>query len=132
MPITSLDAQPLGLCSRLQFGRNRADDKWFKPKLEENRANFANAQSRFIEFEVNDIVICVHLVTEAGDLYELPIQFQDVPHFTQAARIDLNFEHVAANFSDPAPAMQFISQWKIGCEIWCCEVGIAPGAKLRK
>src|SRR5918996_5936384 len=64
-PITSLAAQPLGLCSRLQFGRNRADDKGFKAKLDENGANFANAQSRFVELEVNDIVICVHLVAQA-------------------------------------------------------------------
>src|SRR5204863_1637390 len=98
-PITSLAAQPFGLCSRVQFGRNRADDKRFKAKLEENGANLANAQSRFIKFEVNDIVICVHLVTQAGDLHELPVQFQDVPHFAQATGINLNFEHDVPNSS---------------------------------
>src|SRR6266404_2804157 len=107
-PITSLAAQPLGLCSRVQFGRNRADDKRFKAKLEENRANVANAQSRFIELEVNDIVICVHLVTQAGDFHELPIEFQDVPHFAQAACINLNFEHDAPDSNDPVAAMQSI------------------------
>ena len=115
LPTTSLDAQPFGLCSRLQFGRNRADEKRFKAKFEENGANFANTQSRFIELEVNDIVICVHLVTQAGDLRELPIQFQDVPHFAQAARINLNFEHDAPNSSGPVKAMQSISHEKIDC-----------------
>ena len=106
--MTSLAAQPLSLCSRVQFGRNRADDKRFKAKLEENRANVANAQSRFIELEVNDIVICVHLVTQAGDFHELPIEFQDVPHFAQAACINLNFEHDAPDSNDPVAAMQSI------------------------
>src|SRR5436190_2504402 len=105
-PITSLDVQPLGLCSRLKFGRNRADDKRFKAKLEENCANIANAQNRLSELEVNDIVICVDLVTEAGDLHELPIQFQDVPHFAQATRINLDFEHCARDFSGPVKSMQ--------------------------
>src|SRR5437773_9940953 len=108
-PITSLAAQPFGLCSRVQFGRNRADDKRFKAKLEENGANFANAQSRFIELEVNDIVICVHLVTQAGDFDELSIEFQDVPHFAQAARINLNFKHDAPESNHPVSAMQSIS-----------------------
>ena len=60
----------------------------------------------------NNIVICVHLVTQAGELHELPIQFQDVPHLAQAAHINLNFEHGATNLSGPCEAMQFISHTK--------------------
>jgi hypothetical protein len=97
----------------MQFGWNRADDKRFEAKLEENGANVANAQSRFIELEVNDIVICVHFVTQAGDFHELPVQFQDVPHFAQATRINLNFEHDAQNCSGRVKAMQSISQEKM-------------------
>src|SRR5436309_10785254 len=131
-PITSLDVQPLGLCSRVQFGRNRADDKRFKAKLEENGANFANAQSRFIKLEVNDIVICIHLVTQAGYLHELPIEFQDVPHFAQAARINLNFKHDAPDSNDPVAAMQSISHEKLIAGPRSCELAIARSAKLRK
>jgi hypothetical protein len=116
----------------MQLGRNRADDKRFKAKLEENGANVANAQSRFIELEVNDIVICVHLVTQAGDFHELPIEFQDVPHFAQAARINLNFEHDAPNSSGPVKAMQSISHEKMIAGPRPFELAIAPGAKLRK
>ena len=97
----------------MQFGRNRADDKRFKAKLEENGANFANAQSRFIEFEVNDIVIRIHLVAQAGYLHELPVQFQDVSHFAQAAHINLNFEHGVLNLSGPMIIMQSILHGKI-------------------
>ena len=127
----SLDAQPFGLCSRLQFGRNRADKKRFKTEVKENGANFANAQSRFIELEVNDIVIGVHLVTQPGDLNELSVQFQDILHFAQASRINLNFEH-APNTSGPIKAMQFISHEKMIFEPCASELAIAPGAKLRK
>jgi hypothetical protein len=116
----------------VQFGRNRADDKRFKAKLEENGANVANAQSRFIELEVNDIVICVHLVTQAGDFHELPIEFQDVPHFAQAARINLNFKHGAPNLSGSVIAMQSISHEKLIAGPPRFELAIAPGAKLRK
>src|SRR5436190_21701499 len=100
-PITSLDVQPLGLCSRVQFGRNRADDKRFKARLEENGANFANAQSRFIELEVNDIVICVDLVRQAGDFDDLSIELQYFPPVARAALLNLNFGHVT-----PAPNQQ--------------------------
>ena len=129
---TPLHAQPLSLCSRLQFGRNCTNDKRFKAELEEKGANFPNAQSRFIELDVNDIVICIDLVTRAGDLHELPIQFQDVFHFAQATRINLNFEHVARNFSNRALATQSISSDKIDCRDVACELAIAPDGKLRK
>src|SRR5262249_33605118 len=76
---TSLRVQSLRLCPRLQFRRDSADKERFETELEENRTNFANAQSRFIELEVNDVVICVHFITEAGDLDELSIQFQNLP-----------------------------------------------------
>ena len=129
---TSLRAQPLSLCSRLQFGRNRTYDKRFEAELEENRANFPNAQSRFIELDVNDIVICIHLVTQAREFHELPIQFQNVFHFAQATRINLNFEHVARNLSNQPPAKQYLV-----LQIWvpgpCAyELAIAPDGKLRK
>jgi hypothetical protein len=81
---------------------------------------------------VNDIVICVHLVTQAGDFHELPIEFQDVPHFAQAARINLNFEHVAPNCSGLVMAMQSISHEKLIAGPRSCELAIAPGANLRK
>ena len=115
----------------MQFGWNRADDKRFEAKLEENGANVANAQSRFIELEVNDIVICVHFVTQAGDFHELPVQFQDVPHFAQTTRVNLNFEH-APNTSGPIKAMQFISREEMIAGPCASELAIAPGPKLRK
>jgi hypothetical protein len=62
-------------------------------------------------------VICVHLVTQAGDLHELPIQFQDIPHFAQATRINLNFEHGATNVSGPVKGMQSISHEKMIAEV---------------
>ena len=76
-------------------------------------------------------MICVHLVTQAGDLHELPVQFQDVPHFAQATRINLNFEH-APNTSGPVKAMQSISHEKMIAGPRASELAIAPGAKLRK
>ena len=57
-------------------------------------------------------MICVHLVTQAGGFHELPIEFQDVPHFAQAARIDFNFEHDAPHSSGPVKTMQSISHEK--------------------
>ena len=77
----SVRVEPLRLRARLKLRRNRADKKRLKVEVDENRADFAETQSRFIKLEVNDIVIRIHLVTETGDLYELPIQFQDVRHF---------------------------------------------------
>ena len=91
----------------------------------------SNAQSRFIELEVNDIVICVHFVPQPGDLHELPVQFQDVLHFAQATRINLNFEH-APNTSGPIKAMQFISREEMITGPCASELAIASGAKLRK
>jgi hypothetical protein len=108
----SLHVQPLRFRSRLQLGRNRANKKRFKPKLEENRAKLADAQTRLIELEVNDIVICVYFVAQTGDLHELSIQFEDLPHFTQATRINLNFEHDAPHFSERMVPMQLFSYAK--------------------
>jgi hypothetical protein len=76
-------------------------------------------------------VICVHLVTQAGDFHELPIEFQNVPHFAQAACINLNFEHGALNLSRSVMAMQSISHEKLIAGPRSCELAIAPGAKLR-
>ncbi len=102
-----------------------------KSELEENCANFANAQSRFIELEVNDIVICVQLVTKAGDLDELPIQFEDLAHFAQTTRINFKFDHLRRILTTSLRnAILLVSPTK--CGIHFLRVAIAPGAKLRK
>src|ERR1051326_9074441 len=98
----------------MQFGRNRTDNKRLKVQLEKNGANIANTQSWLIELEVNDVVIRIHLVTQTGDLDQLPIQFQDVPHFTQTARVNLKFEHGAVNLSGPVKwgtSWNWIGSW---------------------
>src|SRR5262249_58789 len=100
----SLRVEPLRLRARLKLRRNRADKKRLKAEVDENRADFAETQGRFIKLEVNDIMISVHLVTEAGDLHELPIQLQDLTHIPQTARINLNFKHSAAGFLRRYPA----------------------------
>ena len=65
-----------------------------------------------------------------GRVDELAIQFQDVFHFAQATRINLKFEHLALNFSNAAPATQFISYKKV--DSCLCELAIASDGKLRK
>ena len=74
-----LHTQRLGLCSRPKLRRNRADRKRLKAEVKENRANFEDTQRRLIELQVNDIVICVHLVPQSGHLCEVPVRSRILP-----------------------------------------------------
>ena len=63
----------LRLGVRPQLWQNRADEARLQPELKKNTANLAKSNGRFVEFQVDDIVIAIDLVAQARHGLELVV-----------------------------------------------------------
>src|SRR5947207_13230621 len=89
LPKVWSDTERLSFCFRPKLWRNRANEPRVQPKLQENRTDFPDTDRRFVEFEINQIVIAIDLISHAGDCSELLIQLQDVDQVPQSWRVNL-------------------------------------------
>ena len=69
--------QRLGLALGIELRWYRADDAGLKVQLPENGAHFLDGQGGLIEVEIDDIVIAIDLVAQAGNRFEFVIQLED-------------------------------------------------------
>jgi hypothetical protein len=88
LPKVWLDTERLSFRFRPKLWRNRANEPRVKPKLQENRTDFPDIDRRFVEFEINQIVIAIDLISHAGNCSELLIQLQDFAQIPQSWRIN--------------------------------------------
>src|SRR5215211_4580154 len=99
--------EQLRLGAGAQLRRNCANETWFQSELQKNPANLADGDGRFVDLEINDVVIAVDLVAEARHRFELMIEFQDFVQVADTGRINFQFDHDnSAKCKQPAPAMQ--------------------------
>src|SRR5437762_3868720 len=82
------DTERLSFRFRPKLRRNRANEPRVKPKLQENRTDFPDIDRRFVEFEINQIVIAIDFISHAGNCSELLIQLQDFAQIPQSWRVN--------------------------------------------
>ena len=85
--------QGLGLALRIELRRDRADDARLEPELAENPPDFLDREARLIELEVNDVVVAIDLVTQAGNRLELVVEFEDLFQLPYSRSVNLKFDH---------------------------------------
>ena len=79
-----LDTQRLGFCFWAKFCRNRAYETRIESELAKDGADLAEGDRGLVELEINQVVIAIDLVTQAGNGRELMIELQN---FVQIAKI---------------------------------------------
>lgn len=72
-----LESEQLRFCFGSQFRWDRANESGLQEELAENRTNLAHADGWLFEFHVNKIVIAIDFVAQAGNCFELVIQFEN-------------------------------------------------------
>ncbi len=90
----ALETQRLSFVSWSEFTRNRSDKPRIKLELPKNRAQIPESNGRFLQLQVNQIVIAIDLVTQTRDRFELVIQFENFVQIANARRVNFEFEHV--------------------------------------
>ena len=88
------DSERLSLALRIQFRRHRTHNSRLETQLPKNATNLLNRQGRFIELEVNDVVIAIDLVPQARNGLELVVEFQDFLQLSDARSVNLKFDHI--------------------------------------
>src|SRR5437660_6889903 len=79
--------------ARPQLRRNRANKTRLQSQLQKHAANFAKSDRRLIELEINNVVVAIDLVAEAGDGFELMIELENFIQIAHAGRVDFEFDH---------------------------------------
>ena len=87
------DPDRLGLAFRIKVGGNRADDARLEAEFSENAPDFLNRQGRFLELQVDDVVVAIDLVTQTGDGLKLVVEFEDFLQVTDSSSIYLKINH---------------------------------------
>ena len=93
-----LDTQRLRFCFGSEFGRYRAHESRIERKLAKDGANLAKGDGRLVELEINQVVIAIDLVAQAGNGRELMIQLQDLVQIAKTCGVNFQFEHPASNY----------------------------------
>src|SRR5438045_774825 len=81
---------------RAQFRWNRADETRLQAKLQKNAANFAESDRRFVQLEIDDVVVAIDLVAQTRHRLELMIEFENFVQVAHAGRINFKFDHDCA------------------------------------
>ena len=97
-----LHTQRLGFCFWPKFRWNRAHKSRVERELAKDSPDFAKGNGGLVELEINQVVIAIDLVTQAGNGRELMIQLQDLIQLAQTCRVNFQFQHLASNFTDAA------------------------------
>src|SRR5215203_5843576 len=92
-PAAESDGEELGLRTWTQLVRNGTDEARLQSEIAENGADLPDGHGRFFELEVNEVVITIDLVAQAGERFELMIELQDLVQVTNTGRVNFEFNH---------------------------------------
>ncbi len=73
--------------------RNRANKPRFQSEFTKNGTDLANGNSRFLHFQVNQVVIAIDFVTQSRNGFELMVELENFVQITKPGRINFQFEH---------------------------------------
>lgn len=81
---------------RPQLRRDCADESRVERELAEDCADFAECDARLVDLEINNVVIAIDLVTQAGDRIELVVEREHFFEFAHTGRVNFQLQHGAA------------------------------------
>src|ERR1700724_254548 len=76
--LSCLDTQRLRFCFWPKLCRNCADEARIERELAKDRADLAEGDGGLIELEINQIVVAIDFVTQAGNGRELVVELQNL------------------------------------------------------
>ena len=85
--------QRLRLALRVQLRGNSSYDTRLEVQLAKDGPNFLNRQGRLIEVEINDVVVAIDFIAQAGDSFEFVIQLENFFQVPDSRGVDFDFDH---------------------------------------
>ena len=96
--LLGLDTQRLRFCFWPEFCRNCAHETRIQRELAKDGADLAKGDGGLVELEINQVVITIDLVTQAGNGRELMIELQNLVQIAKTCGVNLQFQHLASNY----------------------------------
>src|SRR5438105_4270688 len=93
-----LDTQRLRFCFWAKLCRNCADETRIEHELAKDRAGLAEGDGGLIELEINQILVAIDFVTQAGNGRELMVELQDLVQIAKTGGVNFQFEHLPSNY----------------------------------
>ena len=85
--------QRLRFALGIQLRGDGADDARLEVQLAKDGADFLDGQGRLIEVEINDVVVAIDFIAQAGDSFEFVIQLENFFQVPDSRGVDFDFDH---------------------------------------